>query len=188
LGEAFDRHGDRLRLLVRLRMDHRLRGRLDPSDVVQESYLEAADRFQEYLAQPELPLFLWLRFLTVQKLLSLHRYHLATQARDARREVPLQPEAAPQVSSAELAAHLIGRISTPSHAAMRAELKLRLQEALERMDPTDREILVLRHFEHLSNGEAAQVLGLRPSAASMRYARALLHLKEMVAAWSNEPT
>jgi RNA polymerase sigma-70 factor (ECF subfamily) len=180
LGELLALHGDRLRLMVRLRLDRRLKGRLDPSDVVQEAYVEAAERFADYARDPAMPFFLWLRFLTSQKLLVLHRRHLGARARDAGREVSLYQGALREASSAALAAQLVGHRTTPSQAAMRAEMQLRLQEALNDMDPVDREILALRHFEQLSNAETARVLGLRESAASMRYARALLRLKDIL--------
>jgi RNA polymerase sigma-70 factor (ECF subfamily) len=180
LGELLARHRERLRLMVRLRLDRRLQGRIDPSDVLQEAFLEAAERFPEYTRAPGMPFFLWLRFLTTQKLLVLHRHHLGVRARDAGREVSLYRGALPEASSAALAAQLVGRRTTPSQAAMRAEMQLQLQEALNQMEPLDREVLALRHFEQLSNTETARVLGLRESAASMRYARALLRLKDIL--------
>ena len=186
LGELLARQRDRLRLMVRLRLDRRLQGRIDPSDVIQESCLEAVERFPEYARDQAMPFFLWLRFLTAQKLLVLHRRHLGAQARDAGREVSLYRGALPEASSAVLAAQLVGHRTTPSQAAMRAEMQLRLQDALNSMDPIDREVLTLRHFEQLTNGETAKVLGLRESAASQRYARALLRLKEILTAYPGE--
>lgn len=180
LGELFSRHRDRLLLMVRLRLDRRLQGRIDSSDVIQDAYLEAAERFADYVREPAMPFFLWLRFLTAQKLLVLHRRHLGAKARDAAREVSLYRGALPEASSAVLAAQLVGHRTSPSQAAMRAEMQIRLQEALNGMEPLDREVLALRHFEQLTNGETAKVLGLRESAASQRYARALLRLKEIL--------
>ncbi len=149
--------------------------------MIQEAYLEASARLEEYLRQPTMPVFLWLRLLTGQKLLQLHRHHLGAQMRDARREVLLHHGSLPEASLAALAAQLVGRDPRPSEAAVRAERKIRLQEALNSMDPLDREVLALRHFEHLNNAEAAQVLGLEESAASKRYIRALKKLKEILA-------
>jgi RNA polymerase sigma-70 factor (ECF subfamily) len=180
LGSLLEGHRRRLRRMVKLRLDPRLQGRIDPSDVLQEAYLEASRRLAEYLRDPKLPFFLWLRFLTGQKLLALRRQHLGTQARDAGREVSLFHGAMPEASSACLAAQLLGRITAPLQAAIRAEMKLRLQEALNSMDPLDREVLALRHFEHLDNAEAAQELGLTPSGASSRYLRALKKLKDIL--------
>jgi RNA polymerase sigma-70 factor, ECF subfamily len=180
LGELFNRHRDRLKLMVGLRLDHRLQGRVDPSDVLQETYLEAMDRLPSYLQDRPMPFFLWLRFLTAQRLQILHRRHLRTKSRDAGREVSLSHKPLPAVSSEALAARLIGRNSTPSEAAMRAETRAQLQAALDAMTSIDREILALRHFEQLTNAETAQMLGLRESTASQRYARAILRLKDLL--------
>ena len=128
-----------------------------------------------------MPFFLWLRQLTGQKLIDLHRQHLGARMRDAGQEVSLYRGALPQASSQSLAAQLLGRLTSASQAAIRAETQLRVQEALNSMDPIDREVLALRHFEQLSNGETAQVLGLSESAASNRFVRALMRLKEIMA-------
>lgn len=173
-------HRPRLRRMVALRMDRRLQGRIDPSDVIQESYIDAARRLPEYAKNPSMPFFLWLRFLTGQRLLEQHRRHIGTKARNALREISLYQGAFPETTTADLAAHLLGRLSTPSHAAMRIEQKIRLQEALNSLEPLDREILALRHFEQLTNGEAAEVLELDKSAASKRYTRALVKLKDIL--------
>ncbi len=170
----------RLRRMVALRLDPRLHGRIDPSDVIQETYLEASGRLAEYLQKPTMPFFLWLRFLAGQKLVTLHRHHLGRQMRDAHREVSLYRGRLPETSSAALAAHLLGHETRPSEAAVRAELKIRLQEALNTMDPLDREILALRHFEQLSLAESAEVLKLTESGACRRHLRALKRLKEIL--------
>jgi RNA polymerase sigma-70 factor (ECF subfamily) len=180
VGALFERHRDRLRQMVRLRLDRRLSGRVDPSDVLQEAYLDLSRRISEYKANPAVPFFLWLRSLTGQRLVDLHRRHLGAQMRDAGQEVSLYRGVLPQASSVSLANQLLGRMTSPTHAAARAELQLRLQEALNTLDPLDREILVLRHFEELSNNEAAEVLGLQKSAASKRYIRAVVRLKDLL--------
>ena len=126
-----------------------------------------------------MPFFLWLRLEVGQKLLDVHRFHLNTKMRDAGQEVSLHRETLPQVTSLSLAEHLLGKLTTASHAAMREELKVHVQEALNSMDPHDREVLILRHFEELSNAEAAQVLGIKPTAAINRYMRALKRLKDV---------
>jgi RNA polymerase sigma-70 factor, ECF subfamily len=179
-GELLTRHQDRLKRMVALRLDQRVQSRIDASDVVQEAYLEASNRLPEYLQQPTMPFFLWLRFLTGQKLQELHRRHLGVKMRDANREVSLYRGGLPEATSAALAAQLLGHLTQPSQAAMRAEMKLQLQEALNRMDGLDREVLVLRHFEQLSNAEAARVLEIQEAAASKRYIRALRRLKEIL--------
>jgi RNA polymerase sigma-70 factor (ECF subfamily) len=181
LAELFQRHRGRLEQMVRLRLDRRLQGRLDPADVLQEAYLDVARRFKEYAADPALPFFLWLRLLTGQRLTDLHRQNLGAQMRDAGREVSLHRGGAPPASSASLAELLLGRLTSASRAAIRAETQRRVQDALNAMDPIDREVLVLRHFEVLSNEETAVVLGLKPSAASNRHLRALKRLKEIMA-------
>jgi RNA polymerase sigma-70 factor (ECF subfamily) len=180
LAELFGRYRERLRRMVKLRLDRRLQGRIDASDVLQEAYLDVAKRASEYAANPTMPFFLWLRFLTGQRLVMVHRQHLGAKMRDAGQEVSLYRGALPQASSVSLAAQLLGRMTSPSLAAVRAEMQLKLQEALNGMDPIDREVLVLRHFEELSNGETAALLGLQKAAASNRYIRALKRLKEVL--------
>ena len=179
LAILIERHRDRLERMVQLRMDRRLQGRVDPADVVQDAYLVVRGKFPRYSADPRLPFFLWLRLEVGQKLADAHRFHLGAQMRDAGQEVSLHRGALPQVTSLSLAEHLLGKLTSASRAAMRAELKLRVQEALNSMDFNDREVLILRHFEELSNAEAAQVLGIKPSAAVQRYVRALKRLKEV---------
>src|SRR5262245_26229735 len=180
VAELFAAHRDRLRQMVRLRLDRRLQGRLDPSDVLQEAYFDVVKRAPEYAANPTMPLYLWLRFLTAQRLLALHRYHLGTQMRDADQEISLYRGALPQASSVSLAQQLLGRLTSASRTAIRAETQVRVQEALNSMDSMDREVLTLRHFEMLNNAETAAVLGIRKSAASSRYLRALQRLKEIL--------
>jgi RNA polymerase sigma-70 factor, ECF subfamily len=179
LAVLFERHRDRLERMVRLRMDSRLQGRVDPVDVIQDAYLAVRGKFPQYSACSPLPFFLWLRLEAGQKLVDVHRFHLGAKMRDAGQEVSLHHGALPQVSSLSLAEHLLGNLTTASHAAMRVELKLRVQEALNSMDPHDREMLILRHFEELSNAEAAQILGIKPTAAVNRYVRALKRLKDV---------
>jgi RNA polymerase sigma-70 factor (ECF subfamily) len=176
-GALLVRSRDRLRRMVALRLDRRLQGRVDPSDIIQEAYIDASARLAEYARQPDMPFFLWLRFLTGQRLLRVHRQHLGAEMRDVAREVSLYRGALPAATSAALAAQLLGRDTRPSEAAVRAERSIRLQEALNSMDPLDREVLALRHFEQLSNAEAARVLGLQEPAAAKRYVRALKRLR-----------
>lgn len=187
IAEAFSHHRARLRRMIQVRLDHRLQGRIDPSDVLQEAYLEVARGLADYLKNPEIPFYLWVRFITGRKLQAVHRHHLGVQARDAGREVSLHRGALPQASSVSLAEQLLGRYSSPSQAVVKAELRLRVQEALNGMDPIDREILALRHFEELSNAETAQVLGIGEAAASHRFIRALRRLKAVLAGGGHEP-
>ena len=180
--DLLNAHRPRLRRMVALRLHPQLQGRIDPSDVIQEAYLDATAGLADYAARAEMPLFLWLRWLTGMRLTTLQRKHLGCRIRDAAREVPIDRGAVPQVTSAALAAQLLGRQTRASEVAMRLERKARLQEAIEAMDPLDREVLILRHFEELTNSEAAQVLNLHESAASKRYIRALRRLKEALRA------
>src|SRR5262249_31120932 len=154
-GALLEQYRPRLRRMVAFRIDPRLHGRIDPSDVIQETCVEAVARLAEYTQKPTMPLFLWLRFLVGQKRVTLHRRHLGCQMRDADREVSLYRGGLPEASSAALAAQLLGHESRPSEAAIRAEAKIRLQEALNCMEPLEREILALRHFEQLSLAETA---------------------------------
>ena len=174
------RHQDRLRRMIALRLDQRLQGRIDPEDVLQEAYLEAATHLADYIKQPAMPFFFWLRGIAGNMLLALHRQHLGTKMRDAGREVALYRGTLPEASSAALAAQLLGRDTRPSEAAVRAERKILLQQALNSLEPLDREVLALRHFEQLSNTEVAQMLGIHEAAAAKRYLRALKRLKDIL--------
>jgi RNA polymerase sigma-70 factor (ECF subfamily) len=182
LNALFARHRDRLRRMVELRLDARLQARLDASDVVQDAYVEVTEHLDEYLRDPRLPFFLWLRLVVGERLLKLHRHHLGTQMRDAGREVSLDRGALPEASSAALAAQLLGKHTSPTQAVLRAERILRLQKALNALDPVDREVLSLRHFEELTAAEAVRVLGIEEAAAAKRYFRALKRLKAVLAA------
>jgi RNA polymerase sigma-70 factor (ECF subfamily) len=181
LCELLERHRDRLRRMVELRLDWRLQARVDPSDVLQDAFVGVAGRLDEYLRDPRLPLFLWLRLVVGERLATLHRHHLGAKMRDAGREVSLYRDALPTASSAALAAQLLGKHTSPTQAAVRAERALRLQEALNSLDPLDREVLALRHFEQLDRAEAAQELGISEDAAAKRYIRALKRLKQVLA-------
>ena len=163
LTELFSRYRKRLKQMVRLRLSRQLQGRVDDSDILQEAYLEAAQRFPDYLANRQLPFFLWLRHITGEKLIDAHRRHLGAQIRDANQEVSLHRGPMPAASSGSLAARLLGRLTSPSQAAIKAETRLRVQEVLNGMDPLDREILALRHFEQLTNAEVAATLEMNES-------------------------
>ena len=185
LAALFDQYRDRLRRMVELRLDPRLRARLDASDVVQEAFLDVARDLDAYLADPKLPPLLWLRLHVGRRLTTLHRQHLGTRMRDAGQEISLYQGALPEASSAALASMLLGRHTSPTQAAQRAERMLRVQEALNSLDPIDREVLALRHFEQLGRAEAALVLGITQEAGAKRYFRALKRLKDVLAttAW-----
>jgi RNA polymerase sigma-70 factor (ECF subfamily) len=178
--ELLARYHDRLKRMVHLRLSRRLQGRIDDSDVLQEAYLDVCRRLPEYVQQPGLPFYLWLRYLTGLKLADVHRRHLGTQLRDADREVTLHRGGLPEADSVSLAAQLLGKLTTPSQAAIKAQTRLHVQEALNSMDPIDREVLALKHFEQLSTNEIAAVLGLSKADAGSRYLRAIKRLREIL--------
>ena len=182
LNRLLTKHQDRLTRMVRLRLDRRLQGRVDASDVVQEAMIDASSRLADYASQSRMPFFLWLRWITADKLLNTHRYHLDTQKRDAAREVSLYTRPMPDACSVSLAQQLLGKLTSPTQAVQRAELQLLVQDVLNSMDPVDREVLVLRNFEQLSNSETAKVLGIKKSTASKRYISALKRLKPALSA------
>src|SRR3954454_11651299 len=155
LADLFQRHRDRLRRMVELRLDARLQGRIDASDVLQDGFLDLAKRVESYLSDPRLPVFLWLRLVISDRLAVVHRRHLGARMRDAAQEVSLYRDPLPQASSAALASMLLGRLTTPSNAAIRAEQILQVQEAVNSLDPLDREVVALRHFEQLTRAETA---------------------------------
>jgi RNA polymerase sigma-70 factor (ECF subfamily) len=179
--ELFSRYRDRLKRMIHLRMSRRLQGRVDDSDVLQEAFVDVARRLAEYVANPRLPFYLWLRHLTGLKLVEVHRKHLGSQLRDADREITLHRGGFPEADSASLAAQLLGTATSPSQAAIKAETRLFVQEALNQMDPIDREILALKHFEQLSTSEIAEVLGLSKAGAGSRYLRAIKRLRAILA-------
>ncbi|MCR9293952.1 MAG: sigma-70 family RNA polymerase sigma factor [bacterium] len=181
LAALFGHYRRRLRQMVRLRLDRRLQGRVDPSDVLQEAYLDIVQQLPSYAKQQgEMSFFLWLRLVTGQRMMRVHREHLGTQMRNAGRDVSLHRGALPRATSVSLAAQLLGRFTSASQSAMRAEMQVKLQEAINSMEELDREIIALRHFEELSNKEAAELLGLSKSAASNRYVRALARLQSVL--------
>jgi RNA polymerase sigma-70 factor (ECF subfamily) len=184
-GELFDRHRRRLLKMVHLRMDARLRARVGASDVLQDAFVEASRRLPDYLDDPKMPFFLWLRFLTAQRLLMLHRRHLLTGKRDARRDA--HGRAIPDATNDSLADQLEARGTTPTQGAARAEFRARILQTLDAVDPDDRRVLALRHFEELTNVEAARELGIEPAAASKRYVRALKRLKAALDAPGSDP-
>jgi RNA polymerase sigma-70 factor, ECF subfamily len=172
--QVLSRHEERLRRMAELRIDPRLQGRVSPSDILQETYLQAAARLEDYLRDPAAPFYFWLRGIAANKLLQAHRDHLQIEKRDARREVSVDSPA--QTTSASLAAMLVAHDTRPTQAAIRNELVHRVHEALDALEPLDREVLSLRHFEQLSNAETAEILAITPAAASKRYLRALERL------------
>lgn len=170
----------RLHRVIELRLDQRVRRRVDVSDVFQESMIEATARLGEFLRNPKMPFSLWLRFITTQKIVQVHRKHLGAQARDVSREVTIDSPATVSPNSAVLAARLMGRVSTPSAKVLKSELRQQLRLLLEELDPLDREIIALKHFEQLSLRECAIVMEIKHTTACNRYVRALARLKELL--------
>ena len=180
VAELFSHYTEQLQRMVNFRLDRRLYGRVDPADVLQDSYLEASRRIQDYIDNPAVPFCVWLRQITWQVLLTLHRRHLGAQMRDAGQEMSLHGGGNLHATSMSLAAQLVAHLTSPSQALIREERLSQLREALDSMDEFDREVLALRHFEELSNNEVAAILGLQKTAASNRYVRALKRLKEIL--------
>jgi RNA polymerase sigma-70 factor (ECF subfamily) len=178
LQQLLEPHRDRLRKVVRLRLDRRLRGRFSSSAILEEVAREAGRRLPEYQSGREETFFLWLRRLTGEVIQALHRQHLGNG--DAGQEVSLYRGALPEMNSVSLAAQLLGHMTQVGQAAARAEMQIRLQDTLNSLDPLDREILALCHFEDLSNAEAATVLGLDKATATRHYVRAFKRLKEIL--------
>lgn len=182
LARLFDHYRDRLWRIINFRIDQRLQGRVDPDDVLQEAYLAAEQRIEHFLHDSPQGFFIWLRLIANQTLIDVHRRHLGTQARDAGRDRSLQSGWTSQSTSFSLSFRLLGHMTSPSQAALRAELSEQLNMALETMGALDREVLALRHFEELTNSETARVLGLTEQAASARYIRAVSRLKKVLEA------
>ncbi|QGJ69416.1 ECF RNA polymerase sigma factor SigD [Planctomycetales bacterium 10988] len=174
--ELLEQHRDGLIRAVRLRLDRNLSARVDASDIVQEVLIEASRRLPNYLEDPKMPFHVWLRHMARDQMIDAHRRHRGAQRRSMDREQPLvhgEDENGPIDWSQELADSGL----TPATQAMRRELTRRFLGVLERLSEDDREIILLRHFEHLGNAEAAQILELTPAAAAMRYLRALRRVK-----------
>ena len=180
LGELFLMHRERLWRMVNFRLDRRLAGRVDADDILQEAYLDAAQRVHHYLEDPSKSFFVWLRLVTRQTLVDVHRRHLGAKMRNAARETGKRP-GYPQATSISLVAQLLGSMTSPSQAAVKAETTRQLEVAIEGMDPIDREVLALRHFEELTNSEVAEWLDIQQKAASIRYVRAVGRLKDILA-------
>ncbi len=181
LAKAFSRHRERLWQMVRFRLDPRLARRVDENDILQEAYLDAARRLRHFEDRGGSSVFVWLRMIVEQTLVDVHRRHFGARKRSVVREIPIRDKFDPQATSVSIAGQLLDRLTSPSQAAIRVELSSQVEAALAGMDPTDQEVLALRHFEELTNSEVAQVLGIQQKAASIRYVRALKRLKGIFA-------
>src|SRR5436309_9578629 len=174
------RHRDSLRRMVQLRLDQRIQQRIDVSDIIQDVLVEANRRLQDYLAHPAMPYHLWLRQIAQDRIIDAHRRHRASAKRSVDRERPLAVPAADDHSTMELAAQLSDQELTPATAATQKEMAKLVEAAIAKLPDQDCELIIMRHYEQLSNQEIAQALGLTEPAASMRYLRALRKLKELM--------
>ena len=179
VNRLLERHRQSLRRMIDFRMNRQLQRRVDASDIVQDVMLEASRRLSDYLADPKVPFHLWLRQLAKDRIIDMHRRHKVARRRSIDREEPLLGVYADR-SSLDLGAMLKDPELTPAAAAIRRELQQRFVDAMESMNEEDREILIMRHQEHLSNSDAAAALNLSQPAAGMRYLRAVRRLRDIL--------
>ena len=180
LARFFSDVRERLARIVAFRLDYRLSGRVSESDVIQDTFVRAAQRIDSYLEKPDMPFFVWLRLEANQRLHEIHRQHFGAEKRDVRREITLAQKPPGNQTSLALAAQLVAQMTSASQIIERAEQINRLEKTLNEMNELDREVIALRHFEELSNLETAEILKIEPAAASKRYIRALKRLKEIM--------
>jgi RNA polymerase sigma-70 factor (ECF subfamily) len=173
--QLFARHRPYLRRLISLRLDPKMRPRVDPSDVVQEAQMEAHRQLKAYLREPTFPFRLWLRQIAYDRLLMMRRFHVEAGRRAVERDMPL-----PDRSSVLLAREFLTAGLSPSQHLLQREFVRRVREAVGRLPEGDREVLILRKLEGLSNQEAAQLLKIDPATASRRFGRAVLRLREIL--------
>lgn len=173
-----DRHRDSLRRMIGMRLDKKITRRVDVSDVVQDVLVEANRRLQDYLANPVMAFHLWIRQIAKDRIIDAHRRHRVSAKRSIDREQPLVAQGAVDRSTIELAGQLCDPELTPAAAATQHEMALHVQGAIELLDDRDREIILMRHYEQLTNQEIAESLSLTEPAASMRYLRALKRLRK----------
>lgn len=179
LAAVFERHRQRLRKMVELRLDVRVAVRISADDVLQESFVEASRRLEDYLTDAAVPVFIWLRFLVGQQVRIAHRRHLATNKRSVGKEFRIHHHSTARILK-DVANRLLSHDSTPSAVASKRELYAQVRHQLESLDEIDREILTLRHYEELTNAEVAVELLISQDAASKRYRRALRRLRSSI--------
>lgn len=180
LAELFEGYRPRLWRIVRFRLHPRLQGRIDADDVLQDAWLRAEQRIGSFITEASQSCFVWFRMIVTQALVDLHRRHLGADKRDARRECSIDGRWSPESTVNSLSFHLADSLPSPSSAAAKIESAEQLDGALAELSDLDREVLVLRHFEELTNSETAIVLGITEQAASMRYVRALERLRTVM--------
>jgi len=169
LNRLVDTHRDYLRRVIELRMDNALRGRVDPSDIVQETQIVASKRIDEFIRRRPTSFKLWLRGEAMQQVGAQYRRHVQAARRSVRRECSIS-----DASSVMLAKGLLA--GTPSRVVEQKEMAQRVRAMVETMSETDREILLLRYVEQLSNAESADLLAIDPDTARKRHGRALKRL------------
>ncbi|MEO1524803.1 MAG: sigma-70 family RNA polymerase sigma factor [Planctomycetota bacterium] len=178
VNRLLEKHRKSIRRLVELRLDRKVQRRVDISDVVQDVMVEASSRLERYLEDPAMAFHLWLRQIAWDRIIDTYRRHRVSAKRNMDREQPMAAPAGPDHSTMELAIQLCDPSLTPAAAATQREIAMKVEEAIETLNEQDREIILMRHYEHLTNLEIAEVLGLNPPAASMRYLRAVRRLRE----------
>jgi RNA polymerase sigma-70 factor (ECF subfamily) len=180
VNQLMDRHRNSLRQLIRMRLDHKIQKRVDVSDVVQDVLVEANRRLQRYLEKPLMPFHLWLRQIAKDRIIDAHRRHRVSAKRSVDREQQLVAPRGYDQSSIQLASILRDSKLTPAAAALQKEMARKVEASISQLDEKDCEIIVMRHYEHLSNQEIGQILELTEPAASMRYLRAIRRLKAIL--------
>ncbi|MFO0921795.1 MAG: sigma-70 family RNA polymerase sigma factor [Pirellulales bacterium] len=179
LAEAFTEYRDRFERILSFRLDARVRGRMDPQDVLQEAFLAMASRLEEYLSTPSVSLFVWMRQRVLQTMIDMQRSQFRDK-RDPNREIRFLASSPVHTTSMSIARYLLDDVTSPSQHVVRAEEAMQLESALDAMQEIDREVLALRHFEQLTNQQVAEVLEITPTAASNRYVRAASRLGEIL--------
>lgn len=180
VNRLLDRHREAVRRMVQMRLDHAVARRVDASDVVQDVLLEASQRLTDYIRNPSMPFHLWLRQLARDRMIDMHRRHRGAQRRSVDREQNMSSFNSDDQSAADLTSLLRDAELTPAASALRKEMEERFVLALDKLEESEREIIIMRHFEHLGNGEVAEALGLSAPAAGMRYLRAIRRLRELL--------
>ena len=177
VNQLLDRHRNSLRQLIRMRLDQKIQKRIDVSDVLQDVLIEANRRLTRYLNDPVMPFHLWLRQIARDRIIDAHRRHRVSAKRSVDREQQMVAPRGYDQSSILLASLLGDQQLTPAATALQKEMARKVEAAISELDPKDCEIIVMRHYEHLTNQEISQALGLNEPAASMRYMRAIRRLK-----------
>lgn len=185
INRLMERHRDSVKRMVQLRLDARIQRRIDVSDIVQEVMVEAHRRLAGYVSNPGMAFHLWLRQIAYDRIIDAHRRHRVSAKRSVDREQHQGLAAGSEQSSIQLAAQLMDQQITPAAAAAQKEMAAIVEQAVTQLDEPDQEIIVLRHYEQLSNQEAATVLGMTEPAASMRYLRAIRRLRSILGSSSN---